>query len=241
MQTAVLDAARAIQRERYPDAEVMFAAGSLVRGEGSAFSDLDLVVVCSTLPTAYRESFRFDGYPVEAFVHDPQTLEYFFVTIDRVSGFPVLPQMVVEGIEIPQPTKFSASLKARAAAIIQAGPPPLDVETDRRRRYVIADLLDDLRGVGSRNELVATGTRLYEELADYHLRRNGYWSGRGKALLRALQRADPKLCTEFCETFDQLFQHDNTEIVIRLAETLLRQHGGLLFDGYRSDAPSDWR
>ena len=180
MQTAVLDAARAIKRDRYPDAAVMFAAGSLVRGEGSAFSDLDLVVVYSTLPTAYRESFRFDGYPVEAFVHDPQTLEYFCVTIDRTSGCPALPQMVAEGLEIPRPTTLSASLKARAVAIIHAGPPPLDVETDRRRRYVISDLLDDLRGVGSRNEVVATGTRLYEELADYYLRRNGYWSGRGR-------------------------------------------------------------
>jgi hypothetical protein len=229
MQTAVLDAARAIHRDRYPDAEVMFAAGSLVRGEGSAFSDLDLVVVYTALPTAYRESFRFDGYPVEAFVHDPQTLEYFFVALDRTSGIPALPQMVAEGIEIPRATTFSASLKARAGAIIQAGPPPLDVETER------------LRGVGSRNELVATGTRLYEELADYYLRRSGYWSGRGKALLRAFQRADPKRCSEFCETFDQLFRHGNTEIVIRLAETLLQSHGGLLFEGYRSDAPSDWR
>lgn len=56
---------------------------------------------CTPLPCAYRESFTFGGYPVEAFVHDPATLEYFFLEVDRPSGVPALAQMVVEGIEIP--------------------------------------------------------------------------------------------------------------------------------------------
>jgi hypothetical protein len=227
--------------QRYPDAAAMFAAGSLVRGEGTPSSDLDLVVVYSAVPAAYRESFTFGRFPVEAFVHDPQTLEYFFVNLDRASGIPALPQMVVEGIEIPGRTALSNSLKARAVAVVQGGPPPLDVETERRRRYAITDLLADLRGVQSRHELVAIGARLYEELSDYYLRSHGLWSGRGKAVTKALQRADAQLCRDFGETFGQLFRDGTTEGVIRFTESLLQTHGGLLFDGYRSDAPADWR
>ncbi len=114
--------ANAIHANRYPDAVAIFAAGSIVRGEGTPFSDLDLVVVFAELPCAYRESFRFGGYPVEAFVHDPATLEYFFLDADRSSGVPTLPQMFVEGIEIPGPSEMSRSLKRRAAAVIEAGP-----------------------------------------------------------------------------------------------------------------------
>ena len=74
----IVAVANAIRAERYPDAAVMFAAGSIVRGEGTAFSDLDLVIVHGRLDRAYRESFRYDRVPVEAFVHDPETLGTFF-------------------------------------------------------------------------------------------------------------------------------------------------------------------
>ena len=89
MDNDVLDAAYAIWSQRYSGAAVVFAAGSLVRGEGTAYSDLDLVVVYSALPCAYRESFTFQRLPVEAFVHDPETLEYCCVEMDRASGIPV--------------------------------------------------------------------------------------------------------------------------------------------------------
>jgi predicted nucleotidyltransferase len=58
---------------RYRDASVIFLAGSIVRGESTPFSDLDLVVIFDKLPAAYRESFYFQGFPIEAFVHDPET------------------------------------------------------------------------------------------------------------------------------------------------------------------------
>src|SRR5215467_1082767 len=123
MDMRIIDVANAIRAARYRDAAAMFAAGSIVRGEGTTFSDLDLVVVYARLPCAYRESFRFDGYPIEAFVHDPATLEYFFLDVDGPSGVPALPQMIVEGIEIPGPSEMSRQLKRRAVAVIEAGPP----------------------------------------------------------------------------------------------------------------------
>jgi predicted nucleotidyltransferase len=106
MSERILDVAKAIQAARYTGAAT-FAAGSIVRGEGTSTSDLDLVVVYAQLSRAYRESFRFDGYPVEAFIHDPATLEYFVLEIDRPSGVPALSQMIAEGVEIPGPTALS--------------------------------------------------------------------------------------------------------------------------------------
>lgn len=87
MSDRIIDVDRALQSEkRYRDATAVRAAGSLVRGEGTAYSDLDLVVVYARLPAAYRESFVFEGFPVEAFVHDPETLEYFFAEVDYPRG-----------------------------------------------------------------------------------------------------------------------------------------------------------
>jgi predicted nucleotidyltransferase len=237
----IIDVADAIRADRYEDAVAVFAAGSIVRGEGTPFSDLDLVVVYAHLPCAYRESFRYGGYPVEAFVHDPATLEYFFLEVDRPSGVPALPQMVVEGVEVPQASEVSQELKRRAAAVIEAGPPPLDAESERRMRYAVSDLLDDLRAPRSREELIGAGARLFEQLADYYLRRRGLWSAKGKSIARVLHHADAALCGVYCGAFDRLFAQGDPREAIRLTEGLLDEAGGPLFDGYRAEAPAAWR
>ena len=238
---AIVRIANAIFLQRYPDAAVMFAAGSLVRAEGTSTSDLDLVVVFNRLPNAYRESFRFDGLPVEAFVHDPETLNYFFFEMDRLAGIPALPQMVIEGIEIPEPNSLSRSLKGLATDLLSNGPPQLSVNDERKLRYGITDLVDDLREPRSHEELVAIGSELYEVLADYYLRVNGLWSGRGKSIPRALERMNLAVRVKFCGSFEDLFQRQDSRSVIALVEDWLRPHGGLLFEGHRLDAPAEWR
>jgi predicted nucleotidyltransferase len=241
MDERIIEVANAVRSDRYKDAAAIFAAGSIVRGEGTASSDLDLVVVYAELPCAYRESFRFGGYPVEAFVHDPETLEYFFVEVDRPSGVPALAHMILEGIEVPVPTALSRALKQRAAAVVVAGPPALDTDSERRMRYFISDLLDDLRTPRSRDELIASGARLYEQLADYYLRRRRLWSAKGKTIPRILRQADPALYGRYGDAFTALFTQGDPEPVIHLAEDLLTEAGGALFEGYRADAPPSWR
>jgi hypothetical protein len=104
----VVVTANLIRKERYPNAAAVFVAGSYLRGEATIYSDLDLVVIFDQLPSAYRESFRFGTFPIEAFVHDPETLRYFILEVDRASGIPALPQMIVEGIEIPASNSIPA-------------------------------------------------------------------------------------------------------------------------------------
>lgn len=237
----IIEVADAVRLERYPDAQAMFVGGSIVRGEGTPFSDLDCIVVYAQTPHAYRESFRSDGYAIEVFVHDPETLEYFFVDVDRATGIPTLPQLVVEGIEVPAPTPLSQELKRRAAALIEAGPPALDDDRERRLRYFLSDTLDDLRAPRNRDELVATGTRLYEQLADYYLRRRGLWSAKSTAIPRVLARADAALFERYRDAFTALFARGDPDAVVRLADDLLRDAGGPLFDGFRADAPATCR
>jgi hypothetical protein len=241
MDPRVVEIAGRLWANRYAGADVVLAAGSIVRGEGTPYSDLDLVVVYERLDHAYRESFRVDGVPVEAFVHDPSTLEYFFLDVDAPSGVATLPTMVVEGIEIPSPTSLSQAVKRRAAAVIDAGPPPLDSSAERRMRYFVSDLLDDLRAPRSRDELTSAGARLYEQLADYFLRRRGLWSAKGKAIPKRLRQTDPDLGAAYCAAFETLFADGDSAPVIRLAETFLGEAGGPLFDGYRLDAPPAWK
>lgn len=230
-----------IRAGKYSDARVIFLAGSIVRGEGTAYSDLDLVVVFDKLPAAYRESFYFQGFPVEAFVHDPETLNYFLYELDRPTGVPSLAQMILEGVEVPEASEFSRSLKRLAASVIASRPPTLSEEDVRKLRYNLTNLVDDIRQPRSKDELVATGTELYEELADYYLRTNNLWSAKGKSIPRILKQADADLCLRYCNSFEELFVNGQPAKVIALAEEILKPLGGFLFDGHKLNAPADWR
>jgi predicted nucleotidyltransferase len=233
--------AKEIFDSRYPNASVVFLAGSIMRGEGTPYSDLDLVVIFDKLPVAYRESFYFQGYPVEAFVHDPETLNYFLYEIDRPSGIPSLAQMILEGVEVPKPNDLSQSLKRLAASVIELRPQKLSEEDIRKLRYSVTNLVDDIRHPRSKDELVAAGTELYEALADSYFRTNNLWSAKGKSIPRILKQADADLCSRYCDSFEELFVNGRPERVIALAEEMLRLTGGFLFDGHKLDAPAAWR
>ena len=165
-----------ILQTKYPSAEFAFLAGSIVRGEATAFSDLDIVVIFENLPTAYRESFYFQGFPIETFVHTAETLNYFF-EMDAKSGVPSLQQMVAEGIEVPNKCELSENLKKLANEFLN-NPPQITKVEIRTFQYWINDLIDDIRQPRSKTELTATGTRLYEAISDCYLRINNQCSAK---------------------------------------------------------------
>lgn len=237
----MIDITSQIRLAKYPTAKVIFLAGSIVRGEATPFSDLDLVVVFENLPTAYRESFYFGGFPIEAFVHDPETLNYFITERERTAGVCVMAQMISEGLEIPETSSFSLALKQLAASVINSGPPKLDEESLRQMRYNITNLIDDIRHPRSKTELVATGTALYDALANCYLRTNNFWAAKDKSIPRKLKQANPEFSLRFCSNFERLFADGQTEEVIALSEEILEPVGGFLFDGHKLDAPSDNR
>lgn len=230
-----------IRVSKYKDAKVIFLAGSIVRGEGTPDSDLDLVIVFENLPNAYRESFYFGGFPVEAFVHDPETLNYFITERELKAGVCVMAQMISEGIELPQPSEFSQKLKQLAVSVIGSRPPKLNEDSLRQMRYNITNLIDDIRHPRSKTEVIATGTVLYDVLANCYLRTNGFWTAKAKSIPRKLKLANAEFGLRFCDTFERLFADGQTEEIIALAEGILEPVGGFLFEGHKLDAPRDNR
>jgi hypothetical protein len=229
------EAARGVWRERYAGARVMFLGGSVMRGEATPASDLDVVVVYEKLPNAYREAFVHAGWPVEAFVHDAETLARFFER-DRMRGMPILIGMVHEGLEVPEACEFSAALKRRAAELIEAGPPAWDEDELTLRRYRLTDWVDDLRFPRSHEELFATGAALYSDAADFYFRTRGLWSAHSKTIPRRLRAADAAFAEKFLGAFDALFTERRNAPAVALVEELLEPFGGFLFHGFRQEA-----
>jgi hypothetical protein len=230
-----LEAARGVWAERYAGSRVLFLAGSVMRGEATQTSDLDVVVAFEKLEDAYREAFTFGDWPVEAFVHDGETLRHFY-EVERRRGLPSLMRMVIEGLEVPEACEFSAELKREAAEAYEAGPPPLDEDELRLRRYRLTDWIDDIRFPRSGEELVASGAWLYQDAADFYFRSRGLWSAHSKTIPRRMREVDAGFAEKFLAAFEALFTEKRGAHAVELVEELLAPFGGTLFDGFRMDA-----
>jgi len=227
-------------KERFADADFAFVAGSIMRGAGTPSSDIDLVVLHSALPHAHRESQAFDGVPFEAFVHDEGTLRW-FMEADAKAGLPVMIRMVIEGAVIGQRPHQAEALREEAEVLYAKGPPPLDRNQLDRMRYTVSSLLEDLGDERPDAEQLAIGAALYQTLGDFILRSNGQWCGSGKWLPRQIMAFDEKLGGAFIAAFNALFRNGEVQPILDFTERALAPQGGLLFDGYRADAPADWR
>lgn len=233
-------AAEEIRQQKFPDCKAFFLSGSVVRGEATAHSDLDLVVIYDSLEAAWRESFLYKDWPVEAFVHDPATFKY-FLQMDGKAAKPFLASMVAKGIALPAASDYCRALQAFCQKHLDDGPAELSENEIKRKRYGISDLIDDLRAPRSQAEAMATGARLLEDLSDFYLRRQRLWSTDGKSIFRRLQDADAKVCQQFESAFRMLFSTGDARLCIVLAEEILQPSGGFLFDGYHHAAPKSWR
>ena len=235
-----IELAKELFESRYSGAEVVFAAGSFRRQESTATSDLDLVVVYSKLPRAYRESFVFKGWPVEAFVNDPETLNHFFWEVDAKSGIPSLPYMVVEGQALPEGHPLVFKLKSLADHVLDVGPQVYSQEQLLDQKYAISDLLDDLRAPRNEFEAKAIAAKLHERLGDFWFRAQGRWSASGKHIPRRMHRLDPTFAETWHTAFNDAFA-GKSELLVELTEGVLNRFGGYVFEGYRKNADPEWR
>lgn len=227
--------------EKYKDARVIYWAGSVTTGNYTSNSDLDLVIIFDDIPNAYREAFVYEGWKIDAFIHDFATLRYFFEEIDRKSGMSVLPQMVVSGVLITPSSPLSEDIKQLATKIIDKGPPPWSKEEIDRTRFFITDLLDDIVSARNRTEQVASTAKLYETLAEFYFRAQNKWQADGKAIIQYLKKENYDLAETYRDAFDEVFKRNHTQQLEVLVKKILEPYGGLLWEGYRADAPTEWK
>ena len=236
---AALSAARECFATRFSGASHMFVSGSIMRGEGNDFSDIDLVVIYPKLARAWRVSFVMDGFPVEAFVHDAETLAYFFEK-DMESGAPVIVDMVANGVIVGVGSELANAMQQHARIVLGEGPKPLAGESYDTMRYFLSDLADDLRADRPANEIAAIAAQLYPRLIDLILLGRNQWTGKGKWGPRLLKRFDPTLAEIAATAFTDAV-HGNQAALLSLADQEMAKHGGSYFDGYRIDAPYEAR
>ena len=224
------EAAKKFIEEYFPDCDAALLAGSVTRGEATSTSDLDIVIFKKSLPSAYRESLIAYGWPIEVFVHNLQSYKLFYES-DIKRARPSLPRMMAEG-KVIKDSVFLRKIIEEAKKIIEIGPEEWSETEIQTKRYFITDTLDDFIGSKIKSEEIFIAGTLAEQLQEFVLRTNKRWVGKSKWIVRELKNYDSVFTDRFVEAFTQYYKTGNKEIVIEMADLILKPFGGRLFDGY---------
>ncbi|KGM44663.1 nucleotidyltransferase domain-containing protein [Neobacillus niacini] len=214
----------------FPSCQGALLAGSVVRGEATETSDLDIVIFDSNLSSAYRESVIEFGWNIEVFVHNLTSYKEFFKS-DCERARPSLPKMVSEGIVL-RDSGFLDLIKQEARDLLEKGPEAWSAETIRIKRYFITDALDDFIGCIMRAEEIFIAHTLAEMVSEFVLRTNRQWIGTSKWILRSLKNYDEKFAYKFVEAFDAFYKTGDKNKIIAMVDDILQPYGGRLFHGF---------
>ncbi len=224
------EAAYTFIEKSFPDCQGALLAGSVVRGEATETSDLDIVVFDNALCSSYRESLIDYGWAIEVFVHNLTSYKQFF-EMDCKRAMPSMPKMVAEGMILKDDGIINA-IKKEAIQLLTNGP---EIWTDtiiNTKRYFITDALEDFIGCANRAEDIFIANHLAELISEFFLRTNGQWVGSSKWVVRALKNYDEVFTTTFVEAFDTFYKTGNKALVIQLVDDVLKPFGGRLFEGF---------
>ncbi|PPL18140.1 nucleotidyltransferase domain-containing protein [Microterricola pindariensis] len=177
--------------DHFPGAAIAVIGGSTARGTRTATSDIDLLLVGEALFADERSSlagsYAFDGEIFEVFAYTPEAFDE-WNRRDIEQHRPVLLHMLLEGAEVRGGREL-AELRAHWRDVLGNGPSASAQEL-AARRYVITDLLDDLRDASDPLERHAIAFTLFERAAELLLLSNQRWLGTGKYLPRRLREWD---------------------------------------------------
>nr|WP_139186911.1 nucleotidyltransferase domain-containing protein [Sediminibacillus halophilus] len=226
-------AAKKFINKHFPDCQGALLAGSVVRGEATNTSDLDIVVFDSQYSSSYRESFVEFDWPIEVFVHNLQSYQVFF-QLDVERARPSMPRMVSEGLVLKDSSGLIDTIKKEAAALLAAGPKCWTATVIEQKRYFLTDTLDDFIGSTLREEDLVIANTLAQLTSEFYLRVNGQWEGASKWLIRTLRHYDSAFADRFTLAFDTFYRDSNKEKVIQLVDSMMEPYGGRLFAGFSS-------
>ncbi|WP_309067586.1 nucleotidyltransferase domain-containing protein [Microbacterium sp.] len=222
--------ARSFVEAHFPSADAAVLAGSTARGERTATSDIDLLVLgpgemFEAGEDSRAATFAFEGEVFEVFAYTPGAFDR-WVEKELGRHRPLLLNMLIEGRPV-RTGALLAQLRTRWGPVRDAGP-QVDAHELDVRRYLVTDVLDDLRDAADPLERRVLAVLLFERLGELLLLSHGEWIAAGKHLPRRLRAWDRVRAERLAAP---LLADDPTGLVIA-AETELETLGGRLREGF---------
>ncbi len=227
MNKIIMDTALQFVQQYFPACKAALLSGSVVRGEQTSSSDLDILILSND---SFRKSYQFMDWPIEVFVHNEDSLSYNFF-LEEQHGVPLLTRICAEGIVL-KGEELGEALIQEGKELLNRGPSAWPKSQLDKMRYRITDLLDDLEGSTLPEEDLFTVTALIEKLHQFILRANQQWTGEGKWMYRSLKDFNPGMGKELVKYLREYYQLSKKKELIQYIDELLEPYGGRLFDNF---------
>lgn len=173
---------------RFPAVSIAVIGGSTSRGERTRSSDIDLLLIGDGMlgdgEIGRAETLAFEGEVFEVFAYTPAGFQEWAQRGIRRRR-PVIVHMLVEGMPVRTGDGFD-ELRHAWAETLAAGPSVAPEEV-ALLRYVVSDVLDDLRDAVDPLERHVLAATLFEKTAELMLLAERRWIGTGKYLPRRLR------------------------------------------------------
>lgn len=171
----------------FPETRIAVMGGSSATGARTPTSDIDLLLIgdeqFAEAPSSHRV-YEFDGEIFEAFGYTTAGFDH-WASRGAANFRPTIVHILVDGIGIRGGHDLEM-LRRSWREVLAAGPvvSPNDLA---RRRYLITNLLDDLRDVHDPLEQQVIAADLFTHTAELMLLTGQCWIGTGKYLPRRLR------------------------------------------------------
>lgn len=214
----------------FPQAEIAIMAGSTARAQRTVTSDIDLLLIGDELFDDDRVScaatYSFEAEVFEVFAYTPRGFDE-WAQRDLAGHRPVIVEMLVSGIPVRSDPTLDG-LRMHWSSRLSDGP-SLSEADSRLRRYIITDLLDDLRDADDALERRVIAGLLFDRTAELMLLTSRQWIGTGKWLPRRLRAWDAARADTLAEPF---VSGDHATFAERV-QTELDRAGGREQAGFR--------
>jgi hypothetical protein len=221
--------ARSFVDHAHPAADLSILGGSAGTGKATATSDLDIVILYPNGNSNYAETTQYQGWVVEAFVHTPDSIAFWYEK-EKAARCAVLGDICVRGVLLTD-KGGGESLQQHARHYMEQGPEPLSNSERDIRRYDLSNSLDDLLGTTDHAEKYATSTDVFNQAVELLLSHEGAWLGKGKWMVRRLEQLPHSQLALQLLNWAGSSQHDATELV-EIASEVLRRAGGYVMEGF---------
>lgn len=209
--------------ERY-DARALIVGGTILRGEGHATSDLDIVLIHGKY-WRQRAQYWANGVPVELFVNPVSALRA-AMRSEVTTGRQVMIHLFRTGVILSDRDGSAAHLRDEAETLFAAGP-QIPEAAIVARQYQVACLLDDaidIRTIDPERSRSLLNQAL-DGAAELHFLRAGRWQPRSKVLYESIAHDDPAAGVELRAILQAWTSADVTERARALLERLAGVRG----------------
>ncbi|WP_430784803.1 hypothetical protein [Actinoplanes sp. G11-F43] len=135
--------------------------------------------------------------------------------------------------ELPEPGSRGRGYQAEAVALLAAGPAAPGAAAVDYQRYLVTDLLDDLRGATDPVEIAFLAATVVLAASDLLLLAENRWSARGKWLPRRLAEVAPELPGRLAAGQRAAVAWGDRAPLESAVRTVLDHTGGPLGEGFR--------